>query len=139
MARLVRALARDPGAAFAYGILDRFREDGPVDAVSTFGWEPARFRDGNYIDALALIRRDALRRIGGYSEDPRLLLGYEDYDFWARLAEQGQWAVFVRQFVASYRVGHSSMLSVTNISKSDAVAAVAEHAPTLMRGVELPA
>jgi hypothetical protein len=31
------------------------------------------------------------------------------------------------------------MLSVTNISKVDAVAAIAEHAPRLMSGVELPA
>ena len=137
MARLVKALAEDPGAAFSYGILDCFREEGPVGLVSEYGWEPARFRSGNYIDALGMIRRDAFDQIGGYSEDARLLLGYEDYDFWARVAEQGRWAVFVRQFVARYRVGHSSMLSVTNISKIDAMAAVAEHAPTLMRGVEL--
>ncbi|HEX5711866.1 MAG TPA: glycosyltransferase [Solirubrobacterales bacterium] len=137
LSRLVRALARDPHAAFAYGILDRFHEEGPVDLVSSYGWEPARFRAGNYIDALALIRRGAFNKLGGYSGDPRLLLGYEDYDFWARLAEAGQWAVFVRQFVGSYRVGHSSMLSMTNISKVDAMAAIAEHAPELMRGVEL--
>jgi hypothetical protein len=138
LARLMRALARDPGAAFAYGILDRFLKDGPVDLISNYGWDPARFRDGNYIDALALIRRGALTKLGGYSEDARLQLGYEDYDLWARLAEAGEWAVFVRHFVGSYRVGHSSMLSVTNISKVDAVAAIAEHAPRLMRGVELP-
>jgi Glycosyl transferase family 2 len=137
MARLVRALAKDPRAAFAYGILDRFREDGPEGLVSEFGWEPRRFRDGNYIDALAMIRREAFEELGGYSEDGRLMLGYEDYDLWARVAERGRWAVFVRQFVASYRVGHSSMLSVTNMSKVDAIAAVAEHAPNLMQGVEL--
>jgi hypothetical protein len=137
LARLVRALAQDPGAAFAYGILDRFLKEGPVDVVSSYGWEPARFRDGNYIDAMALIRRTAFDKVGGYSADPRLMLGYEDYDFWARLAEAGMWAAFVRHFVGSYRVGHSSMLSVTNISKVDAMAAVAEHAPRLMSGVEL--
>jgi hypothetical protein len=138
LARLMRALARDPGAAFAYGILDRFLKDGPVGLVNAYGWEPARFRDGNYIDALALIRRSAFAKLGGYSEDSRLLLGYEDYDFWARLAEAGECGTFVRQFVGSYRVGHSSMLSVTNISKVDAVAAIAEHAPQLMSGIELP-
>ena len=137
--RLIRALAADPGASFSYGILDRFLKEGPVDLASNYGWEPARFRDGNYIDALAMIRRGAFNRLGGYSEDARLLLGYEDYDFWARLAEAGEWGAFVRNFVGSYRVGHSSMLSVTNISKVDAVAAIAEHAPELMRGVELPA
>jgi hypothetical protein len=137
LARLVQALATDPHAAFAYGILDRFLEEGPLDLISSYGWEPVRLRDGNYIDALALIRRGAFNKLGGYSGDARLLLGYEDYDFWARLAEAGEWAVFVRQFVGRYRVGHSSMLSVTNISKIDAVAAISEHAPELMRGVEL--
>jgi hypothetical protein len=139
MTRLVDALAADPEAAFSYGILDRFREDGPDGLASEFGWEPRRFRDGNYIDALAMVRRDAFEELGGYSEDVRLMLGYEDYDFWARVAESGRRATFVRQFVARYRVGHSSMLSVTNLSKTDAMAAVAEHAPTLMRGVELRA
>ena len=139
LARLIRALASDQGAAFAYGILDRFVKEGPLDLVSNYGWEPARLRNGNYIDALALIRRSAFTKLGGYSEDSRLLLGYEDYDLWARLAEAGEWGKFVRQFVGSYRVGHSSMLSVTNISRADAVAAVIEHAPELMSGVELPA
>jgi hypothetical protein len=138
LARLVRALARDPRAAFAYGILDRFDADGPLGLASSYDWEPGRLRVGNYIDALALIRRAPFTRLGGYSKDPRLLLGYEDYDLWARLAEAGEWAAFVRSFVGSYRVGHSSMLSVTNISKLDAVAAIAEHAPKLMRGVRPP-
>jgi hypothetical protein len=139
LARLVRALAADPDAAFAYGMLDRFDADGPLGIVSAYDWEPERLRHGNYIDALALIRRGPFTRLGGYSEDPRLLLGYEDYDLWARLAEAGDWAAFVRSFVGSYRVGHSSMLSVTNISKLDAVAAIADHAPKLMHGARLPA
>ena len=137
LVRLIRALASDPGAAFAYGILDRFAKEGPLDLASNYGWEPARFRAGNYIDALALIRRGAFTRLGGYSEDPRLLLGYEDYDLWARLAEAGDWGMFVRHFVGSYRVGHSSMLSVTNISRVDAIAAIYEHAPELMSGIEI--
>lgn len=137
LARLAGALNDELRAAFAYGMLDRFNTEEPVGIVSQFGWEPARLREGNYIDALALIRRSAFSKLGGYSEDARLLLGYEDYDFWARLAEAGEHGVFVRQFVASYRVGHSSMLSMTNLSKVDAVAAVAEHAPQLMTGVDL--
>jgi len=139
LARLASALEDEPRAAFAYGMLDRFNAEGPVGIVSQFGWEPDRLREGNYIDALALIRRSAFSKVGGYSEDARLLLGYEDYDFWARLAEAGEHGLFVRQFVASYRVGHSSMLSMTNLSKVDAVAAVAEHAPHLMAGVDLQA
>jgi Glycosyl transferase family 2 len=138
LARLVEAVEKDPSASFAYGILDRFDSDGPAGLISKFGWEPSRLREGNYIDALALFRREALIAMGGYSDDSRLALGLEDYDLWARLAEAGRRGAFVRQFVGSYRVGHSSMLSVTGISSTDAVAAIAEHAPTLMSGIELP-
>jgi len=43
----------------------------------------------------------------------------------------------VRNFVGSYRAGLSSMVSVTSVSFADARAAIAEHAPNLMRGVEI--
>ena len=68
LARLVRALAADPGAAFAYGILDRFDADGPVGLASGYAWEPWRLRHGNYIDALALIRRGPFT---GWAGTPR--------------------------------------------------------------------
>jgi hypothetical protein len=139
LAKLVEALRQDHSAAFAYGILDRFTTHEPIDLVSKFDWEPERLREGNYIDAMALIRRRVLLGIGGYSRDPRLGLGLEDYDLWARFAEEGHRGAFVRQFVGSYRMGHSSMLSVTNVSVTDALSAIAEHAPTLMRGVEISA
>jgi hypothetical protein len=136
MERLVGALEKDPDAAFSYGILDRVRNDRPVGLVSKFNWEPERLREGNYIDALALIRRRDLAQLGGYSTDPRLY-GLEDYDLWARVAESGRHGAFVREFVATYRAGHSSMLSVTGISETDAAAAIIEHAPRLMDGVEI--
>lgn len=139
ISRLVSALDQDPAASFAYGILDCFTIEEPVGLISKFGWDPARLREGNYIDALAMFRRAALEEMGGYSTDSRLALGLEDYDLWARLAEAGHSGAFVRHFVGSYRVGHSSMRSITGISSMDAVTAIAEHAPTLMRGVELPA
>ncbi len=64
LARLIVALSKDPGAAFSYGILDRFNGEGPVDLISHYGWEPTRLRGGNYIDALALIRRGPFMKLG---------------------------------------------------------------------------
>jgi glycosyltransferase involved in cell wall biosynthesis len=137
LARLVQALHEDPVAVFAYGLLEKFNHDEAAGLVSRFGWEPARLREGNYIDALALIRKPALEAAGGYSEDPRLALGLEDYDLWVRFAEAGEHGIYVRNFVGRYRAGHSSMVSVTSISFTDARAAIAEHAPNLMRGVQI--
>lgn len=136
LTRLSRALDEDPAAAFAYGIIEQFDDDGPVGLISTLPWNPRRLRRGNYIDALAMLRRKTLEALGGYSTDPRLH-GWEDYDLWVRLAESGGHGAFVPEIVARYRVGASSMLSFTNISTADAFGAVIEHAPELMRNIRL--
>ena len=137
MARLMEAIDGDPEASFAYGIMERFSSDGPEGLVSCYGWDPERFRSGNYIDAFSLIRRDALLAMNGYTSDQRLY-GWEDYDLWVRMAEAGHHGVFIPEIIARYRVGHSSMISQTNISTSDAFAAVVDHAPKLMAGIRIP-
>jgi hypothetical protein len=137
MSRLMEALDSDPDASFAYGIIEQFSADGPRGLLSCYGWEPERLRAGNYIDALAMIRRGAIEAMHGYSYDPRLY-GWEDYDLWVRMAESGRHGSFVPEIIARYRVGHGSMISHTNISTSDAYAALAEHAPNLMENLLIP-
>jgi hypothetical protein len=135
--RLTEALDDEPRASFAYGIMERFSADGPEGLLSCLEWEPARLRSGNYIDAFSMIRRDAFTAMGGYSYDPRLY-GWEDYDLWVRMAEDGRSGAFVPEIIARYRVGHSSMISQTNLSTSDAFAALVDHAPRLLAGIRIP-
>jgi glycosyltransferase involved in cell wall biosynthesis len=137
MSRLMAALDGDRKASFAYGIMERFSVDGPTGLLSCFGWDPERLRSSNYIDAFSLIRRDALAAMGGYSEDSRVF-GWEDYDLWVRMAEAGRHGVFVPEIIARYQVGHSSMISLTNVSTADAYAALVDHAPKLMAGLRIP-
>jgi hypothetical protein len=137
MQRLIEALDGDPSASFAYGIMERFSTDGPEGLLSCYDWEPGRLRAGNYIDAFSLIEREAFMAMGGYSHDPRLY-GWEDYDLWARIAEDGRSGAFVPEIIARYRVGHSSMISQTNFSTSDAFAALVDHAPKLLAGIRIP-
>jgi Glycosyl transferase family 2 len=137
IAKLMSALDGDRDASFAYGIMERFSADGPSGLLSAFGWDPERLRSSNYIDAFSLIRREAFAAMGGYSEDPRLF-GWEDYDMWVRMAEAGRHGLFVPQIVARYQVGHSSMISLTNVSTADAFAALVDHAPNLMAGLRIP-
>jgi hypothetical protein len=136
LTRLSRALDEDPAADFAYGIIEQFDDAGPVGLISSLPWNPRRLRRGNYIDALAMIRRETLEALGGYTTDPRLH-GWEDYDLWVRLAESGGSGAFVPEMVARYRVGASSMISFTNLSTVDAFAALIEHAPQLMQKIQL--
>jgi hypothetical protein len=137
LSRLIEALDADANASFAYGILERFSAEGPTGLLSVFPWDPERLRGGNFIDALALIRADALHALHGYSDDARLY-GWEDYDLWVRMAESGRHGTFVPEIIARYRVGNNSMISLANISGTDAFAAIAEHAPKLMHDLVLP-
>jgi hypothetical protein len=91
--RLSGALAADPDAAFAYGIVQVLGDQGPDRLYNHFGWEPPRIANGDYIDAPALIRRSALEQVGGYREN-----------LWFAFAERGLRGAHVRQFVASSRL-----------------------------------
>jgi glycosyltransferase involved in cell wall biosynthesis len=106
LSRLLEAIEVS-GAAFAYPQLRLF---GEVDTLGTADvWDPARLRDGNYIDAMALIRRSALVAVGGYvtlSNDH----GWEDYELWCRFAEAQYDGVFLPEILGEYRVHKTSML-----------------------------
>ncbi len=128
IAELVDALDTEPGATFAYGMLEMFDGAGPVGLRNTFPWQPERFAHGNFVDAMALIRGAWLRESGGYTTDARLY-GWEDYDLWCGLAEAGGYGVFVPTVVARYRASRHSMLSVTDISARTAHSLLAERHP----------
>ncbi len=130
LARLVEALEAAPEAAFAYGLLERTRVGRSAGLISAGPWEPERLRAGNYIDAMALLRRDRILAIGGFATDRRLY-GWEDFDLWCRVAEEHGEAVFVPQLIGRYRARHGSMLSVAEIDSQDAVALLRERAPRL--------
>lgn len=135
--RLMDALDGDSDASFVYGILEQFGADGALGLVSQAGWDPERLRRSNYIDAFALIKRDALLALGGYTSDSRLY-GWEDYDLWVRMAEAGRYPVFVPEIIGRYRVAQSSMIADTNVSVAEAFGALVDHAPKLMRDLQIP-
>jgi hypothetical protein len=133
IARLGEALDRHPRAAFAYGILETFDERGRRGFRGIRGWDPRRLRAGNYIDALALVRRSVLLELGGFVTDLRLY-GWEDYELWCAIGAAGLEGAHVREVVARYRLGAASMISTTNLSEREARAVLAERHPALFRG-----
>ena len=93
------------GAAFAY---PRIRHFGDSDAeIGYQTWSAARLTNGNYIDAMGLVRRTAWVEAGGYDH---VRFGWEDFDFWCRLVERGMFGAQVPEYVADYRVHGASML-----------------------------
>lgn len=132
--RLCAALDGDPGAVFAYCMLERHDSVRSLGLLSEGPWEPERLRQGNYVDAMAMLRRAEVLELGGYSEDIRLY-GWEDFDLWCRIAEHGGHGVFVPEILCSYRQNHHSMLSVSAIDGTEAVSLLRDRYPSVWPGV----
>jgi glycosyltransferase involved in cell wall biosynthesis len=106
LSRLLDAL-HCSGAHFAYSQLRMFGEEEGIGLADI--WQPPRLAAGNYIDAMALIRREALLAAGGYpvlADDH----GWEDYDLWCRFVELGFEGIFLPELLCDYRVHAASML-----------------------------
>lgn len=109
------ALLDDTGAAYAYPTIQMFGSaDGKMGHTE---FNPSLFQSGNYIDAMAMVRKACWAAVGGYGDlNPA---GWEDYDFWCKLTEQGLFGARVQDVVAKYRVHESSMLhTTTNVSQN---------------------
>ncbi len=78
-------------------------------------WMPEKFSYGNYVDAMALIRTDILRELGGYRAMIENFQGWEDYDLWCSFVDRGWKGCHVPQILCRYRVHPKSMLrALTN-------------------------
>ena len=126
--RLADALDADPGAAFAYGIIAQYAPTGPYGLLSWHRWSARRLAHGNFVDAMAMLRRSEVLAAGGYASDPRLH-GWEDFALCCEFAESGRRGVLLPEIVARYRVAPHSMISVTNIDTAEAWAALAARYP----------
>ena len=111
--RVADALAGDPDAAFAYSALEEFGIHRGVR--SAMAWHVPWLCEGNYIDAQAMIRRSTFDRLGGYNADDALLFGWEDWELWLRIADDGGYGVHVPQMLGRYRTQEGSMLGITNL------------------------
>ncbi|MGN7805316.1 glycosyltransferase [Ensifer sp. 22521] len=91
--------------------------------------------------ATALIKRSFFDKIGGYTEIKRV--GYEDYEFYLRAAQQGGNLTIVPEPLYLYEVGKPSMISSTSrlVNKQRVTNAidVAPHAAEWIDALELAA
>ncbi len=92
--------------AFAYPIIQQFGDMNGL--MGTADYAPVRLTGENYIDAMALIAKEAWAQVGGYDGSRS---GWEDYEIWCRMAELGLTGRRVGEApLAEYRVHGNSML-----------------------------
>lgn len=77
-------------------------------------FHPGDFAASNYVDAMALISKEAWAYVGGYAT---FLLGWEDYDLWLRFINAGLFGIHVDEILADYRVHPNSMLKTSTDKK----------------------
>jgi glycosyltransferase involved in cell wall biosynthesis len=124
VAKLLSA-CRTAGAAAAFSQLELFGDDREVGSAGVL--EKDQLKRGNYIDAMAVLRTDALKICGGYGLFETA--GWEDYDLWCAFVDRGLKATFLPEILCRYRVHGTSMLRVeTNVEiNSVAMEITARH------------
>jgi glycosyltransferase involved in cell wall biosynthesis len=127
LSRLLEALNYSR-VAFAYSQLRLFGETDSFGIADV--WDPKKLKEGNYIDAMALIAREALVLVGGYRPSS-IEQGWEDYDLWCRFAARGLRGVFLPEILCEYRIHSSSMINSTNLKANDLVAEMMLRYPAL--------
>jgi GT2 family glycosyltransferase len=101
----------EPRVAVVHPLVERRLEGSqlqPSSFLSDLSWQGDRFRHGNVIDAMALIRRQAWQEVGGYCHIPG---GWEDFDFWCLLIDAGWHGLLCPQRLAIYNSHATSMLA----------------------------
>ncbi len=99
------AAIKESGAAFVYPTIQQFGAS--TRQISNRPYRPQRFTAGNYVDAMAMVSKEAWAMVGGYHH---VRHGWEDYDLWARLAEIGLAGEWLPEVLAEYRVHATSMM-----------------------------
>lgn len=106
------------GYAAVYGMINKFdnstREG--IGLISCFEWNVYDLVRGPYIDAMAMLDKGVIVKLGGYSTEliQHGWLGWEDYDLWLKLAQYDYACKLVPQILSFYRVHTSSQINSTN-------------------------
>jgi glycosyltransferase involved in cell wall biosynthesis len=118
---LASALDADPEAALAWGDEETFGSES-FHSRAAESLDPWRITYLNEIPD-ALVRRDVLAEIGGWSKTP----GYEDWDLWLGIAGRGYRGVYVPRVVCRYRRHGRRRLTGRSVRRHDEIMAAFRH------------
>jgi glycosyltransferase involved in cell wall biosynthesis len=106
----------DSEISMVYPIIEKF--DGEIGIMDNQIWDRDILANGNYIDAMSLIRKTSLEAVLGYYP---IKYGWEDYDLWCKFVEYNFSGVLVPEILARYRVHKQSMLRTETNQKINLV------------------
>lgn len=110
----VRALDARRDCIGAYSIIEEFGSVSGLIGSNVFNRE--RLKRGNYIDAMVMLRRDAIEKLDGFHP---IKHGWEDYELWLRICEQGEGLLHLPEVLSRYRHHEKSMLrQQTNVGQN---------------------
>ena len=108
----------DPQCGVIYPLIKVLNQHGSQDPrplVSDLPWNPSLLAQANYIDAMALVRVEAWRQVGGYTHIPG---GWEDYDFWCKLVDAEWHGLHCPQVLATY-TSHLQSMRATSTNRKE--------------------
>ncbi|MEO6216840.1 MAG: rhamnan synthesis F family protein [Sphingomonas sp.] len=100
----VRALDARRDCIGACSIIEEF--GGASALIGANAFDRKRLKRGNYIDAMTMLRRDAVERLGGFHP---IKHGWEDYELWLRVCEAGERLLHLPEMLSRYRNHQNSM------------------------------
>jgi glycosyltransferase involved in cell wall biosynthesis len=127
LAQCIAALEAHPEAAFVYTDYRVFGDTHYVERLSEYSLH--HLLDQNTLIYAALIRREDWARAGGYDDSMRL--GYEDWDFWLRLAERERFGLHLPQALFEYRKSGRSLLTLAREHHQELVEKIRRNHPQL--------
>lgn len=109
----IQILDAEPSIDVVYGNAEYFGEKKGIWTIGDFNLQ--KLMVGNYIDACAIFRKSTWERMGGYDEKMPVM-GFEDWDFWLRIAFARGRFHYVNKTLFDYRFSEKSMI---NLLQSD--------------------
>lgn len=98
-------------------------------------WDTTLMRKNNYIDVMALIRKDVWQQVGGFSHIEE---GWEDYDFWLKFIDAGLEPGYLPQILCRYRVHNASRTTLEALAAHEQLELImAFRHPAPNNGTEL--
>ncbi len=108
------ALDTDPRAGIAYADLHCFDQDQTINRPPA--WDSRTELDANFLGSPSMFRRLAWEQAGGYDET-REMVGYEDWDFWVGIVEQGWLGAKAPGVHWNYRVHGGGSIYTTHVQR----------------------